>query len=75
MVSFRESLRKEILVPVGSKALIPGELYHTNEILVGMYSGLLVKCSSFKAAELCHHRLKRAKERLDALEAESKMYK
>lgn len=73
--SFRESLQKEILVPIGSKALMPGHLYHTNEILVGMYSGLLTKCSSYKAIELCNHRLRKAKEHIHALDAEHKMYK
>lgn len=75
LIGFRESLQKDILVPIGSKALIPGKLYHTNEIFVGMYSGLFVKCSSHKAVELCQHRLKNAKDRLVALDAEHKMYK
>lgn len=75
LIGFRESLQKDILVPIGSKALMPGTLYHTNEIFVGMYSGLFVKCTSHKAIELCQHRLKKSKERLDALDAEYKMYK
>lgn len=74
-MGFRESLQKDILVPIGSKALMPGKLYHTNEIFVGMYSGLFVKCSSQNAIELCQHRLKKSKERLDALDTEYKMYK
>lgn len=75
LLGFRESLQRDVLVPIGSKALMPGKLYHTNEILVGMYGSLFVKCSAQKAMELCHHRLRKAKERMDALDAEYKKYR
>lgn len=72
---FQKSFRKEILVPIGTKALMPGHLYHTNEVFVGMYSGLFVKCSADKALRVCEHRLNQANERIDALSVEHKMYK
>lgn len=72
---FQKSFRKDILVPIGSKALMPGQLYHTNEIFVGMYRGLFVKCSADKAIAVCEHRLGEANKRLDALDVEHKMYK
>lgn len=72
---FQKSFRKEILVPIGSKALMPGTLYHTNEVLVSMYSDLFVKCSADKALAVCKHRLKEAQKRLEALNIEYKMYK
>lgn len=72
---FQKSFRKEILVPIGSKAMMPGTLYHTNEVLVSMYSELFVKCSADKALAVCEHRLKEAQKRLEALNVEYKMYK
>lgn len=72
---FQQSFRKEILVPIGSKALMPGHLYHTNEIFVGMYRGLFVKCSADKALSVCEHRLGEANKHIDALNVEHKMYK
>lgn len=72
---FQKSFRKDILVPIGSKALMPGTLYHTNEIFVGMYRGLFVKCSADKAMAVCQHRLNEAHKRLDALDVEYRMYK
>lgn len=72
---FQKSFRKEILVPIGSKALMPGHLYHTNEILVSMYHGLFVKCSADKALSVCEHRIDEANKRIDALNVEDKMYR
>lgn len=72
---FQKSFRKEILVPIGSKGLMPGTLYHTNEVLVSMYSDFFVKCSADKALAVCEHRLKEAQKRLEALNVEYKMYK
>lgn len=72
---FQKSFRKEILVPIGSKALMPGHLYHTNEILVSMYRGLFVKCSADKALNVCEHRIDQANKRIDALNVEHKMYR
>lgn len=72
---FQKSFHKEIMVPIGSKALIPGHLYHTNEIFVSMYQGLFVKCSTDKALTVCEHRLGEANKWIEALNAEHKMYK
>lgn len=75
LLEFEKSYRREILVPIGSKALMPGQLYHTNEIFVGMYRGLFVKCSTDKALLVCKHRLNEAEKHIQALDAEYKMYK
>lgn len=72
---FPKSFRKEILVPIGSKALIPGHLYHTNEIFVSMYNGLFAKCSADTALSVCEHRINEANKRIDALNVEHKMYR
>ena len=63
------------MVPVGSKALIPGQLYHTNEILVSHSSTYYTKCTSHKALEICQHRIDIANKRLDALQTEAEMYR
>lgn len=75
MRDFEKSYRKDIMVPIGAKALMPGTLYHTNEVFVAMYSGLFVKCSADKALLVCQHRLKQADKRLELLDVEYKMYK
>lgn len=72
---FEKSYRKDILVPIGARALMPGTLYHTNEVFVAMYSGLFVKCSTDKALLVCQNRLKEADRRLELLDVEYKMYK
>lgn len=62
------------MVPIGSKAMIPGTLYNTGVVFVSHYQNLITKCSAHQAGKLCHKRLTLAQERLDALEAEYKRY-
>lgn len=63
------------MVPIGSKALIPGRLYHTNEIVVSHSGTYYSKCSAHKALEICQNRLNIAASRLKALEAEAEMHR
>lgn len=72
---FKKSLEVEIMVPVGTKALIPGRLYHTNEIVVSHSETYYSKCSAHKALEICQRRLNVAASRLKALEAEADMHR
>ncbi|XP_017070360.2 unconventional prefoldin RPB5 interactor-like protein [Drosophila eugracilis] len=71
---FAKNLSVEVMVPIGRKALMPGELIHTNELLVGHYEGYFSACSAHKAKEICRHRLKLAEEQLKKLEIESDLW-
>lgn len=74
LIEFPKSFQLDCLVPIGAKALMPGKLYHTNEIMIGHPTGLFSKCSAHKALEVCRHRLKLAEDRLSALDVEWQMY-
>ncbi|XP_017015321.2 unconventional prefoldin RPB5 interactor-like protein [Drosophila takahashii] len=71
---FAQKLSVEVMVPIGRKALMPGELIHTNELLVGHYEGYFSACSAHKAKEICRHRLRLAEEQLKKLEVESDLW-
>jgi hypothetical protein len=53
-----DKLSHEVMVPIGSKALMRGKMLHTNEILVCLGDGWFVKCSAKEAAEICDRRIK-----------------
>ncbi|XP_067632829.1 unconventional prefoldin RPB5 interactor-like protein [Eurosta solidaginis] len=67
---FSKNLTVDVMVPIGQKAYMPGKLIHTNEVLVGHYQGYFSKCTSYKAKDICKHRIKMATETLDKLKAE-----
>ncbi|KAH8371536.1 hypothetical protein KR093_007909, partial [Drosophila rubida] len=71
---FSKKLSIEVMVPIGKKALMPGELIHTNELLVGHYQGYFSTCSAYKAKEICQHRLHLAEEQLKKLGAEAQLW-
>lgn len=63
------------MVPIGRKAYMPGQLIHTNEVLVGHYQNYFSKCSAHKAKEICEYRIKMAQENLEKLQTESDLWK
>ncbi|XP_055708682.1 unconventional prefoldin RPB5 interactor-like protein [Phlebotomus papatasi] len=67
---YQKHLEVEIMVPIGNKALLPGVLYHTNEVMVTHFSGLQSKCTVQKAHEILHRRVEIANEHVKMLEAE-----
>ncbi|EDW49213.1 unconventional prefoldin RPB5 interactor-like protein [Drosophila sechellia] len=71
---FAQNLSVEVMVPIGRKALMPGELIHTNELLVGHYEGYFSACSAHKAKEICQYRLKLAEEQLKKLAVENDLW-
>jgi len=71
---FAKNLSVEVMVTIGRKALMPGELIHTNELLVGHYEGYFSACSSHKAKEICQYRLKLAEEQLKKLAVENDLW-
>ncbi|XP_055689717.1 unconventional prefoldin RPB5 interactor-like protein [Lutzomyia longipalpis] len=70
---FQKHLEVEIMVPIGNKALLPGHLYHTNEVLVTHYNGIFSKCTVQKAHEILQARVEVASEHLRALETEREL--
>lgn len=42
------------MVPIGSKALMKGNLVHTNEIFVNLGDRWFVKTSASRALEICN---------------------
>ncbi|XP_022222720.2 LOW QUALITY PROTEIN: unconventional prefoldin RPB5 interactor-like protein [Drosophila obscura] len=71
---FAKSLSVEVMVPIGRKALMPGQLIHTNELMVSHSEGYFSACSAHKAKEICQHRLRLAEERLKKLETEANLW-
>ncbi|XP_036332671.1 unconventional prefoldin RPB5 interactor-like protein, partial [Rhagoletis pomonella] len=71
---FRNYLTVDVMVPIGQKAYMPGQLIHTNEVLVGHYQGYFSKCSAQKAKEICEYRVKMATEHLEKLNTESDLW-
>lgn len=72
---YQKKLEVDVMVPIGGKALMPGKLYHTNEILVSHYQGVFSNVSTDKALEISNHRIKLAETHLKSLEVEKDMYK
>ncbi|KAL5285971.1 URI1 family protein [Megaselia abdita] len=68
--NFIKKTEVEVLVPIGTKAFIPGKLIHTNEILVSHFEGIFSRCSTFDALEICKYREEKSKKQLDNLEKE-----
>ncbi|TMW41361.1 hypothetical protein DOY81_013557 [Sarcophaga bullata] len=74
MTMFSKRLSVDVMVPVGTKALMPGHLIHTNEVLVGHYQGYFSKCTAFKAKEICELVSKWSKDHLKKLETEADLW-
>lgn len=71
---FRKAIEVDIMVPIGSKALMPGKLIHTNEVFLSHTPTYYSKCSAHQAMEICKHRMQVAQQHLDALNIERDMY-
>ncbi|PNF25233.1 hypothetical protein B7P43_G13892 [Cryptotermes secundus] len=65
-----DKLSHDVMVPIGSKALMRGKMVHTNEILVCLGDGWFVKRSAKEAAEICDRRIKLCDNMLKDLERE-----
>ncbi|XP_069682132.1 unconventional prefoldin RPB5 interactor [Periplaneta americana] len=68
-----EKLSQDVMVPIGSRALMRGKMVHTNEILVCLGDGWFVKRSAKEAAEICDRRIKLCENMLKDLEREQKL--
>lgn len=75
LTSFQCHLEVDVMVPIGNKALMPGVLYHTNEVLISHLNGIYIETSAQKAIEVVQARLRAANEQLKALQDEASLYK
>jgi hypothetical protein len=71
---FVKSTKVDIMVPMGKKALVRGQLIHTNEVTVCHGSSYFSDCSQAQAIETIQHRLKQCEERLKALKVEKSFF-
>ena len=60
----------KVMVPVTSKAFMPGTLVHTNEVLVLLGDNWFIQTSAKKATEIADRRIKRCDDILENLEKE-----
>ncbi|XP_054278493.1 unconventional prefoldin RPB5 interactor-like protein [Macrosteles quadrilineatus] len=73
LLNMRDSLSHPVMVPIGKKALMRGQLVHTNEILVCLGDGWFAKQSAKQAADICKRRIQSCDEMLDKLKKEEEL--
>lgn len=71
---FVKHIKVQVMIPLGSKAIMPGCLYHTNEILTSHYQGYFSNISANQAVDLIKMRINKADEKLKAFHAEYDLY-
>uniref|UniRef100_A0AAG5DAF9 Uncharacterized protein n=1 Tax=Anopheles atroparvus TaxID=41427 RepID=A0AAG5DAF9_ANOAO len=71
---YQKSPRTDILIPMGTKALLPGQLYHTGEVLVSHGGGYFSECSSDQAQTIADRRIRLADGMLEKYERERTLY-
>lgn len=74
MNEFLKSCQLDILVPLGKKAYVRGKLIHTNDILVSHNPNYFSLVSNAQVNEILESRLEKCDERLEAIEAERKLF-
>uniref|UniRef100_A0A8D8LH29 Unconventional prefoldin RPB5 interactor n=1 Tax=Cacopsylla melanoneura TaxID=428564 RepID=A0A8D8LH29_9HEMI len=57
LINYSEKLTVPIMIPLCSKAMIPGKLVHTNQVLVGLGDNWFSKVSTKHAVENCDRRI------------------
>ncbi|KAJ3044245.1 uri1, prefoldin-like chaperone [Rhizophlyctis rosea] len=63
-----KSVRKQIMVPIGDLAFMPGEIVHTNEVTVLLGDNWFVECSADHAVGIVERRRDYTKQKIDELE-------
>lgn len=71
---FQYRVRVDVMVPLGSHALMPGYLYHTNEVLIGKPSGIFIESTAGQALDVVQRRMKVADKRIKDLTVESEFF-
>lgn len=68
-----DTMRHTVMVPLTSKAFMPGELVHTNEILVLLGDNWFIETSAKNAAGIAGRRLEECDKMLEKVEEEVKL--
>ncbi|XP_053674207.1 unconventional prefoldin RPB5 interactor-like protein [Anopheles nili] len=71
---YQQSSKVDILIPVGTKALLPGQLYHTSEVMVSHGGGYFSDCTAEQAQSIADRRIKLADEMLQKYDRERSLY-
>ncbi|XP_050074391.1 unconventional prefoldin RPB5 interactor-like protein [Anopheles maculipalpis] len=71
---YRNTPKADILIPIGTKAFIAGQLYQTGEVLVSHGCGYFSECSSEQAESVADRRIHLANEFLQKYERERSLY-
>jgi unconventional prefoldin RPB5 interactor 1 len=75
LLSLSDTTRQNVMVPQGKVAYFPGELIHTNEILVLLGDNWFVERSGKQSAEIVQRRIKVIEEQLEQLKKEQENLK
>lgn len=73
--TFQNRLKVDVMVPIGPHALMPGYLYHTNEVMIGKPSGIFIEATTSQAMESVLRRIKVAETRLKDLAVEAEFFR
>jgi len=65
-----DNMTHQVMVPMTSKAFMPGTLVHTNEVMVLLGDNWFIQTSAKKAAEIADRRIKKCDDILENLEKE-----
>ena len=65
-----DNMTHKVMVPMTSKAFMPGTLVHTNEVMVLLGDNWFIQTSAKKAAEIADRRIKKCDDILENLEKE-----
>uniref|UniRef100_A0A182STY7 Uncharacterized protein n=1 Tax=Anopheles maculatus TaxID=74869 RepID=A0A182STY7_9DIPT len=71
---YRNAPKADILIPLGTKAFIPGQLYQTGEVVVSHGYGYFSECSSEQAETIADRRIHLANELLQKYKRERSLY-
>uniref|UniRef100_A0A182RFP4 Unconventional prefoldin RPB5 interactor n=1 Tax=Anopheles funestus TaxID=62324 RepID=A0A182RFP4_ANOFN len=71
---YQKAPKADIMIPIGTKAFLPGQLYHTGEVLVSHGCGYFSDCSTDQAQSIVDRRIQMAEELLQKYERERSLY-
>uniref|UniRef100_A0A182WIS5 Unconventional prefoldin RPB5 interactor n=1 Tax=Anopheles minimus TaxID=112268 RepID=A0A182WIS5_9DIPT len=71
---YQKAPRADIMIPVGTKAFLPGQLYHTGEVMVSHGCGYFSNCSTEQAQSIADRRIQLAEQLLQKYERERSLY-
>ncbi|XP_053689452.1 unconventional prefoldin RPB5 interactor-like protein [Sabethes cyaneus] len=71
---YQSQLKVDILIPIGSKALLPGQLYHTGEVMASHGCGYFSDCSVNEAMRIIDHRISNADSMLQKYDREKDLF-